>query len=138
MCIRDRVNQQIAAELTKIAYVDPNPYAPPTSPEPQEYVWIDDEAPAGANLQGDSPWEFITKEQGPVFSGTKATKRKAAATSQHFFIGATKTLKVGAGDKLFAYVYLDPADLPKTVMLQWNDGAWEHRACLLYTSDAAD
>jgi len=123
-----KVNEQIAAELAKIVYVDPNPYAPPTSPEPQEFVWIDDEVPAGANLQGDSPWEFITKEQGPVFSGTKATRRKAAATSQHFFIGATKTLKIGGGDKLFAYVYLDPADLPKTVMLQWNDGAWEHRA----------
>lgn len=123
-----QVNEQIAAELAKIVYVDPNPYAPPTSPEPQEFVWIEDEAPAGANLQGDSPWEFVTKEQGPVFSGAKATKRKASGTSQHFFTGATKTLKIGGGDKLFAYVYLDPHDLPKTVMLQWNDGQWEHRA----------
>jgi hypothetical protein len=25
-------------------------------------------------------------------------------------------------------VYLDPANLPSEVMLQWNDGNWEHRA----------
>jgi len=29
---------------------------------------------------------------------------------------------------LFAYIWLDPENLPKTVMLQWNDGSWEHRA----------
>ena len=25
-------------------------------------------------------------------------------------------------------VYLDPENLPKEIMLQWNDGSWEHRA----------
>jgi hypothetical protein len=25
-------------------------------------------------------------------------------------------------------VYLDPANPPSEVMLQWNDGTWEHRA----------
>jgi hypothetical protein len=37
-------------------------------------------------------------------------------------------LVVGIGDTLFAYVYLDPANPPAEVMLQWNDGSWEHRA----------
>jgi RHS repeat-associated protein len=36
---------------------------------------------------------------------------------------------VNAGDKLFAYVYLDPAKMPSEIMLQWNEnGSWEHRA----------
>ena len=35
---------------------------------------------------------------------------------------------MAAGDTLFAYVYLDPANPPSEVMLQWNDGSWEHRA----------
>src|SRR4029434_1393494 len=26
------------------------------------------------------------------------------------------------------YVYLDPVNPPSEVMLQWNDGTWEHRA----------
>ena len=37
-------------------------------------------------------------------------------------------MSVQAGDKLFAYVYLDPASVPAEIMLQWYDGNWEHRA----------
>jgi hypothetical protein len=39
-------------------------------------------------------------------------------------------MPVGAGDLLVAAVYLDPADPPDEVMLQWRtaDGSWEHRA----------
>ena len=37
-------------------------------------------------------------------------------------------LNVRTGDTLFAYVYLDPANVPREVMLQWNDGSWDHRA----------
>jgi hypothetical protein len=48
--------------------------------------------------------------------------------SQHFFTGAAPTLKIGEGDKLFAYCWIDPANPPKTVMLQFNDGNWNHRA----------
>jgi hypothetical protein len=29
---------------------------------------------------------------------------------------------------LIAYVYLDPVNVPNEIMLQWNDGTWEHRA----------
>jgi hypothetical protein len=32
------------------------------------------------------------------------------------------------GDRLFAYVYLDPRNPPETVQLQFNDGNWNHRA----------
>jgi RHS repeat-associated protein len=52
----------------------------------------------------------------------------AAGEHQHFFYNATQTLQVNAGDRLYAYVYLDPANVPQEVMLQWNDGTWEHRA----------
>jgi hypothetical protein len=53
-----------------------------------------------------------------------------AGPHQHYFYGATgaNALTVNAGDKLFTYVYLDPANPPSEVMLQWNDGTWEHRA----------
>jgi len=37
-------------------------------------------------------------------------------------------LPVEVGDSLSAYVYLDPANPPSEVMLQWFDGSWEHRA----------
>jgi len=47
---------------------------------------------------------------------------------QHYFYNATATLSVGTGDTLYAYVYLDSANPPSEVTLQWNDGGWEHRA----------
>jgi hypothetical protein len=47
---------------------------------------------------------------------------------QHYFSHATATMTVNTGEVLMAYVYLDPANPPQQVMLQWNDGSWDHRA----------
>jgi hypothetical protein len=121
------VRKTIGERLAEVKYEEPVDAASPGT-EPREFVWFDDDPPNGANLQGDTPWEFVTKDAAPVFSGNKATKRKAAGLSQHFFTGANPGLNIGAGDTLFAYVYLDPADMPKAIMLQFNDGSWEHRA----------
>jgi len=125
-------NQQIVDERAKIQYVDPlegtEPPVDVLTVLRQELVWIDDELPSGAQPQGDTPWKFVTKGEGPVLSGEKASTRTATALSQHFFTGANPGLKIGEGDILFAYVYLDPANLPKSIMLQFNDGQWEHRA----------
>src|SRR5262249_14347665 len=52
----------------------------------------------------------------------------AGGLHQHYFTGATATLTPGTGDVLFAYVYLDPANPPSMIALQWNDGNFEHRA----------
>ena len=41
----------------------------------------------------------------------------------------SNTLSVGVGEKLFTYVYLDPANPPTEIMLQFMDAnGWEHRA----------
>ncbi|HXT61312.1 MAG TPA: DUF1553 domain-containing protein, partial [Pirellulales bacterium] len=118
-----QVRARTAAELAKVEYVEPN--QPTVSAEPKEFVWIDDDTPAGAKQEGD--WTFVSAPS-PVLSGGKASTRKSAGLSQHYFTGAQQGLRVGEGDKLFAYVYLDPADKPKEIMLQFNDGSWEHRA----------
>jgi hypothetical protein len=124
------LRKQMDEKIASLEYVDPTPDGAEMSKvlEPTEFVWIDDGTPPGANLQGDSPWQFVTSKEGVVHRGEKSTTRKASAVSQHFFTGANPGLTVGEGDKLFAYVYLDPQDPPKTIMLQWNDGSWEHRA----------
>jgi hypothetical protein len=63
------------------------------------------------------------------FSGALAHQSAVAAGyHQHYFFSAADTLAVGVGDTLFTYVYLDPANPPSEVMLQWYDGSWEHRA----------
>jgi hypothetical protein len=143
--------RNVSEKLARIVYVDPahagmavaaadsesgggsSAVAPTPAPqiaafEPKEFVWIDDALPRGAKPQGDSPWKFVTKAEGPVFFGERASTRSAEGVSQHYFTDATPGLRVGDGDKLFAYAFLDPANPPKTVMLQFNDGTWEHRA----------
>lgn len=126
------LQQAIATELANTKYVDPlegsDVPADALMVTRREVVWFDDDAlPAGVQLQGDTPWKFNTKAEGPVYSGEKASTRTATALSQHFFTGANPGLKIAEGDILFAYVYLDPANPPKSIMLQFNDGNWEHR-----------
>ena len=41
---------------------------------------------------------------------------------------ATIHTHVIAGEALFTYVYIDPANPPTEIMLNWFDGGWEHRA----------
>jgi WD40 repeat protein/tetratricopeptide (TPR) repeat protein len=98
---------------------------------PVETFWMDDAAPPGAYLQGDTRWEFVGKPDHPVFRGVRSTRRQAVRTSQHYFEQVTPRLKIGAGSRLFAYIYLDPKNPPKTVMLQFGAGEntdWDHRA----------
>jgi formylglycine-generating enzyme required for sulfatase activity/tetratricopeptide (TPR) repeat protein len=105
-----------------------------------EYVWIDDDIPPGAASRiefgsatgqrtlHNEPWTWATRPNDPVFSGNRASMQTADELGQHFFDEAPVGLKVGAGDTLFAYVYLDPARPPREIMLQWRTGDWLHRA----------
>ena len=85
--------------------------------------------PAGASVAGDGEnWNWVSSNPAP-FSGSMAHQSNiVSGLHQHYFYGATATLNVNAGDKLTAYVYLDPSNMPSQIMLQWNDGSWEHRA----------
>ncbi|HEY4174554.1 MAG TPA: S8 family peptidase, partial [Rhodopila sp.] len=102
---------------------------PPVTP-PQETVWVDDALPAGAlpGADGGDDWTWTAGDPAP-YSGTVAHQSAAASgLHEHFFQKAAATLAVYTGDTLFSYVYLDPANPPREVMLSWNDGCWEHRA----------
>ncbi len=98
-------------------------------------VWVDDALPAGAVAGtdgGDSwsgePWNWVANNPAP-YSGTAAHQSDIiSGIHRHYFANATDTLEIFQGDTLFAYVYLDPANPPREVMLEWNDGCWEHRA----------
>jgi hypothetical protein len=118
------LEKAIVAKAAKLNYEEPKLAV---KPEPKETVWIDDAVPAKASPQGNSPWKFVSKPE-PVHSGAKASVREAKGLSQHFFTGANPTLAIGAGTKLFAHVFLDTLNPPGQIMLQFNDGTWEHRA----------
>ena len=135
----DELETQITALKTKInealAQVKPVD-ATPSATQPTrladgtyEYVWIDDAVPDGARATaaGD-PWKFVSEPKEHIFSGAKAMIRTARGQSQHYFESAEPGLTIGEGDKLFAYVYIDPKNPTREVMLQFNSGQWDHRA----------
>jgi len=100
----------------------------PAVPGSNDVVWLEDAAPAGATMAGS--WNWVSSN--PVsFSGASAHQSVlVAGVHQHYFYSATATMPVSVGDSLYAYVYLDPANPPTEVMLQWHTpaGGWEHRA----------
>ena len=81
-----------------------------SSSERADFVWIDDALPPGASPQGDGPWEFVARPDHPVHSGQTSLRISAKGLKQRFFDNAGRKLKVGEGDKLFAYVFLDPLE----------------------------
>ena len=124
---RNAAQQKLTQYLTSIEYVEPESPRAPMLPEPKEFVWVEDSVPQGAKAQGNTPWKFVTAPA-PVFSGKVSSTRTARGLSQHLFDDAPEPLKVGADDVFFCYVHLDPRNPPKEIMLQWNDGNWNHRA----------
>lgn len=94
-----------------------------------DLVWFDDAVPQGATTQGG--WYWVDSNPAPVLGGAAHQSKITAlgTVDEHSFVGATSKLPVGAGDRLFAYVFLDPNHSPEEIMLQWHaaDG-WEHRA----------
>jgi len=95
-----------------------------------DVVWVEDSVPAGAATAGDGgdAWTWISSNPPPYAGALAHQSLQASGEHQHYFYGATATLTIAVGDTLFAYVYLDPANPPSEIMLQWNDGSWEHRA----------
>jgi hypothetical protein len=126
------VRAEMAELVAKVRYKEPAGAKPPAQLARAEHVWIDDALPTGAKAITDGgingTWDFVAKPAGPVYSGSKSVRRTSAGLGQLVFERAEPGLRVGPGDKLFAYAYLDPAHPPKEVMLQWNTGEWRHRA----------
>lgn len=97
----------------------------------KDVAWVNGSVPAGGTLASDGgdAWTWVTTNPASLSGSPAHQSNLAAGEHQHYFYGSTNTLAVGVGDKLYAYVYLDPANPPSEVMLQWNvNGSWEHRA----------
>lgn len=105
---------------------------PALSSERQEFVWFEDAVPSGAQAfaNGDGGGEFtmVSAPGQPVYSGEKAAQRTCKGLGQLGFERAATGLRLGEGDTLFAYVYLDPQDPPREIMLQFHGAGWLHRA----------
>ena len=122
----ESIEKSINAFLETYDYQEPNNPRPVLEPERTEVVIWDDALPEGVQTQ--NGWEFVSREEFEPFSGEKSARRTSSGRSQHLWQNASKPIEIGEGDVLFAYAYLDPANPPKEVMMQWNDTqGWEHR-----------
>ena len=94
-----------------------------------EFVWFDDALPTGASGfgNGGDSWNWVTSSPAP-FSGTKAHQTNLTTGVHEHAFGWGSTMTVNTGDKLFAYVYVDPANPPSQIMISWGADNWEHRA----------
>ncbi len=103
---------------------------PPTTPPPTTTTgWVDDALPAGATGYGSEAWNWVTTSPAPV-SGTKAHQSAlASGLHEHALAWASSPMAVATGDTVYAYVYIDPANVPAEIMVHWYDGSsWDHRA----------
>ncbi len=117
------------AVVGALNYTDPATLTNPAPPEPRELVWVDDDFPTGAEAKADGePIRWISRNEGPVYHGDRSLRRAGEGLHQVFFDKSSRPLTVGAGDRLFAYVYLDPKNPPKALMLQYHTGEWRNRA----------
>ena len=120
------------AKAAALAYVDPATLDPRPAVTEGETVWVDDEFPAGAKPMGSpgkqTKWVTLADAGAAVFSGNRALKRTDKGLAQDFYEGGAAPLEIPADARLFAYVYLDPANMPKSIMLQFHKGSWGHRA----------
>ncbi|MCX8157381.1 MAG: PSD1 and planctomycete cytochrome C domain-containing protein [Verrucomicrobiae bacterium] len=124
------LEQRIRQTAAGLNYTDPATLTNAPKAQPVEVVWVDDDFPAGAKPQyngGTPATQWIDSRQGPVHSGQRALKRTASGLAQDFF-NTTNALTLGPAARLFAHVYLDPANPPKAIMLQFHSNGWEHRA----------
>jgi hypothetical protein len=93
-------------------------------------IFVEDGLPPNAVAQtaGGDSWNWQAINPTP-YSGTLAHHSSSSAGYHYHGFDAAQPFYVNADDVLFTYVYLDPANLPSEVMLEWSVGGnWEHRA----------
>jgi hypothetical protein len=100
---------------SRIGRIEPN--------NQMERVWFQDQIPPGARADGTWQWEQ-RKGGRPAH-----TEPPAVGAHGHWFEAVSEKWPVQAGEHLFTYVYIDAANPPEALMLEWHDGTgWEHRA----------
>ncbi|HVX15720.1 MAG TPA: PSD1 and planctomycete cytochrome C domain-containing protein [Pirellulales bacterium] len=123
------LQKQIDEKAAAVAYADPATVEPRPAADLVEQVWFDDDFPAGSHVFA-SPGhatQYVTAADGRVLSGGRALKRVDKGLAQDVCDGSPP-LVIPPSGKLFAHVWIEAADQPKTLMLQYFKAGWLHRA----------
>lgn len=118
----------VTQALARVNYVDPALQHPAPAPRTYENVWLDDEFPAGGKLTAaGTPVKWVGTNEGKVYSGKRAIRREEKGLGQDVWESSSTGLDIPLQARLFASVYLDPTNRPKSIMLQYFSGGWDHR-----------
>jgi hypothetical protein len=94
-------------------------------PIPEDRYFIEERAKRGDKADG---WKYAEKGTAPVHRGAISREQSGAGIVQHILYFKDH-YTASADDVFFGYVYLDPKNPPKAVMLQFRQpGSWDHRA----------
>ena len=91
----------------------------------RDRFFIEERLPDG--LKAGDAWKYTGGRDGqPVFRGKESRVLEAPGLVQHYFLDMP-AYEVGQGDTFFAYVYLDPENPPRSIMIQVHSDSWNHR-----------
>jgi mono/diheme cytochrome c family protein len=126
------VRRPTAEELQALAGWLASKLAPKTAPSPPEQlVLFDDNLPAiftPVDTADYVPWDWGKKETQPVFAGQMSVRTKAGERLQ--WQGASfppGVAFVNMTESVFAYVYLDPKNPPKSIWLRIQQDEINHQ-----------
>ncbi len=124
-----RVSEQITGELAKITYIDPASIVPPPPARDEVLVLVEDDFPEKAVVTSvGNPLTWITKKNGPVSSGARSLRISGKAMTQDYYQSGAEPIVIPPNGRFSFMVFLDPAEAPGAVMLQFHTSAWKHRA----------
>src|SRR5262249_22224297 len=80
-----------------------------------------------SHISNDANWSNWSPA--PYSGNVSHQSSGGAGLHQHYYSSPTP-VTVMSGGTLYAYIYIDPQNIPQEVMLQWgtNSDGWEHRA----------
>ena len=124
--LRKALDEAIAA----LSYTDPATLDPRPQPTRTETLWLDEEFPPGADVKssaGQTRW-VVGGDPGDVFTGQRSLEITAIGIGQEYYQSGAAPITIATDAEIVAHVWLDPANPPKAVMVQFHAGDWEHRA----------
>ncbi len=125
----DRTGKFTGASSSSVI-LNPPLTTPGTTTPGVDIAWVDDAVPAGAGTgaSGGDSWNWVSSNPAPYAGSRAHQSANVPGLHEHFFSWASSGLTVATGEKLYAYVYLDPTSTPTEIMLSWFADNWEHRA----------
>ncbi len=120
------VRKSMEERAASVTYQDPAGIDPKPLVTTIEQVWFEDSFPQGAQIG--TSGHPLTYADSPAHSGAKSLKRGGDGVAQDYYESGASPFEVPQEPVFFVHVYLDPADLPDEVMIQFHSDGWKHRA----------